>query len=127
MYDPDAVFGTHIHWMISNIKNRDINSGVELIPYKGPAPPPKTGKHRYIIELYEKNLLNTDSFEERSISIGNLRKKLGLNIPVNKIQFISQNENGGKRNKTKNKKSKKRLRLNKNMKKTKKFKYYIIV
>lgn len=50
MYDPDAVVGNHIHWIIYNITNNNINTGSNMIPYKGPAPPPKTGKHRYIFE-----------------------------------------------------------------------------
>jgi phosphatidylethanolamine-binding protein (PEBP) family uncharacterized protein len=108
MYDPDAVGGTHIHWVLSNITNMNINNGINLIPYKGPAPPPGTGKHRYIFELYEQNILNLDLNEERSILIENLRKKLGVNLPINKIQFISQNEKGGKKNKTYKRKNKKR-------------------
>jgi phosphatidylethanolamine-binding protein (PEBP) family uncharacterized protein len=107
MYDPDAVIGTFIHWIVSDIKNNDIDKGRDLITYKGPAPPPKTGKHHYIFELYEQQLSNTNPFEERSITIENLRERLGLKEPINKIQFISQNEIGGKRKRT-NKRKKNR-------------------
>lgn len=55
IYDPDAVGGTHVHWLVTNIKDNNINNSNILIPYKGPAPPPNTCKHRYIFELYEQN------------------------------------------------------------------------
>lgn len=100
MYDPDATIGTFIHWIVSNIKNNNVNEGIDLITYKGPAPPQKTGKHHYIFELYEQQLSDTNSFEERNITIEKLREMLDLNEPINKIQFISQNESGGKRRKT---------------------------
>ena len=115
MYDPDAVIGTFVHWIVSNIKNNNVNEGTDLIAYKGPAPPPKTGKHRYIFELYEQQLSNHNSFENRNTTIENLRRSLDLNEPINKIQFISQNESGGKRRRTnkrkKNRKAKTRRKI----------------
>ena len=45
LYDPDAVGGTHIHWLVINILDRNINNGKTILPYKGPAPPPNSGKH----------------------------------------------------------------------------------
>ena len=51
LYDPDSVAGTYIHLAIINITNNDIKTGNIIIPYKGPAPPPGTGKHRYIFGL----------------------------------------------------------------------------
>jgi len=120
LYDPDAVNGTHVHWTAINIKN-NINNSKALLHYQGPAPPVKTGKHRYIFELYKQSeMLNVEPLGERSISINSLRNKLNLSKYISKIHFISQNESGGKRKKTKrnNKKNKKR-----NNKKTKKRKY----
>lgn len=101
MYDPDAINGTYIHWIVSDIKENNIKNGKVLIPYKGPAPPPKTGKHRYIFELYLQG--NNLNISERSISIISVRNKMSLNEPIYKIQFISQNEGGGKKRKTKRK------------------------
>jgi len=95
MYDPDAINGTYIHWIVTDIIKNDMKNGKILIPYKGPSPPPKTGKHRYIFELYLKG--NNEYVNKRSISIINLRNKLALNEPIFRIQFISQNENGGKK------------------------------
>jgi phosphatidylethanolamine-binding protein (PEBP) family uncharacterized protein len=115
LYDPDAVNGTHVHWIATNIKNNIINSKA-LLPYQGPAPPAKTGKHRYIFELYKQSkMLNVEPLAERSISINSLRNKLNLSKYISKIQFISQNESGGKHKKTKKRK--------RNNKKTKKRKY----
>ena len=104
MYDPDAVNGTHVHWLVININN-NIKNGKILLPYKGPAPPAKTGKHRYIFELYEQSeMLNVEPFEQRSISINLLRNKLNVSNYISKIKFISQNESGGKHKKTKRRK-----------------------
>jgi len=105
LYDPDAVNGTHVHWIVTNIKN-NINNSKALLPYQGPAPPAKTGKHRYIFELYKQSeMLNVEPLGERSISINLLRNKLNLSNYISKIQFISQNESGGKHKKTKRRKS----------------------
>ena len=115
MHDPDAVNGNRVHWLVTNI-NKNINNGKPLLPYVGPAPPAKTGKHRYIFELYKQSeMLNVEPLGERSISINSLRNKLGLSKYISKIQFISENESGGKRKKTNKRKS--------NNKKTKKRKY----
>ena len=115
MHDPDAVNGNRVHWLVTNIKN-NINNSKALLPYVGPAPPAKTGKHRYIFELYKQSeMLNVEPLGERSISINSLRNKLNLSNYISKIQFISQNESGGKHKKTKKRKS--------NNKKTKKRKY----
>jgi len=107
MYDPDAPSGTVVHWFITNIKGNDINNGTIMLPYKGPAPPPKTGKHRYIFELHEQNE-NIDNFilslKNRIASLSLIKKVLKFSKPEFKLQFISQNESGGKRIKTKNKK-----------------------
>ncbi len=117
MYDPDAVNGTHVHWLVTNIEN-NINNGKILLSYQGPAPPAKTGKHRYIFELYKQaELLNVEPFEERSISINLLKNKLNLSNYISKIQFISQNESGGKNKKTKKRRNnKKKTRRHKRVK-----------
>ena len=87
------------------------------MPYQGPAPPPKTGKHRYIFELFEQSeMLNIEPLEERSISINLLRNKLNVSNYISKIKFISQNESGGK-----NKKTKKRRKYIKKTKRNKKY------
>jgi phosphatidylethanolamine-binding protein (PEBP) family uncharacterized protein len=109
MYDPDSVSGTHIHWLIININN-NIKNGKILLPYQGPAPPPKSGKHRYTFELYEQeNMLNLEPFENRIITINSLKNQLNIvDNYIAKIKFISQNESGGK--KTRRKKSRRSRR-----------------
>ena len=113
MYDPDAVNGTHIHWLVTNIKNNIKNSKI-LLTYQGPAPPAKTGKHRYIFELYEQeSILNLEPFENRIITINSLKNQLNIvDNYIAKIKFISQNESGGKNRKSKkySKKNSKRVK-----------------
>jgi hypothetical protein len=107
MYDPDALGGTHIHWLVVNIKNSNIENGLTLLDYKGPAPPPNTGKHRYIFKVYEQmDVLNLSPLEDRSISINYLQDLLKIDNCVYKIKFISKNETGGRSKKTKTKKTK---------------------
>lgn len=106
MYDPDTVNGTYVHWIVSNIKGDDLNNGNIIIPYKGPSPPPKTGKHRYIFELYsQSSKMDRFTNQERSISIDALREKMRLSINdlLYKKQFISQNSSGGKKTKLRKK------------------------
>ena len=112
MYDPDAINGTFIHWLVVNIKD-DINNGKIILSYKGPSPPPKTGQHRYIFELYEQDkTINIESNlvdSERSISISNIKNKLNISNYISKIQFISENESGGKKSITRNNKKYKKI------------------
>jgi phosphatidylethanolamine-binding protein (PEBP) family uncharacterized protein len=101
LYDPDAVGGTYIHWLKVNITNNDINTGNIIISYKGPSPPPKTGIHHYIFELYKQNRENnSEKITERLISIAEFKKNLKINTLIDKIQFISENKSGGKKCKT---------------------------
>jgi phosphatidylethanolamine-binding protein (PEBP) family uncharacterized protein len=107
MYDPDAIVGTFDHWIVTNIVNQNIKDGLQLLPYMGPKPPPKTGNHRYIFELYEQKELNISALKERNYTINMLRKILKLDKPLFKIQFISKNEVGGKKINTNKKKNRK--------------------
>lgn len=100
MYDPDAVKGTHIHWLVININN-NIKNGTILLPYQGPAPPPKSGKHRYTFELYEQeDMLNLEPLSNRIITINSLKNQLNIKNYIAKIKFISQNESGGKKSRS---------------------------
>lgn len=62
MIDPDAGKETptsvrpgnyYLHWLVVNITAGSIQSGDAIVPYQGPTPPPGTGKHEYIFQLYE--------------------------------------------------------------------------
>ena len=82
MFDPEAVGGNKIHWLIVNIINDDISSGNTLIKYKGPTPPKGSGIHHYTFVLAEqKELIQTNNleFKTRFIKLNKLFKKLGVN------------------------------------------------
>ena len=116
MRDPYSVYGNRFHWIEINIVN-DIKNGDDLLSYTGPAPPPKTGTHHYIFELYEQDRSIDVKLEERNIPMDFVKKKLNIGQPISVVQFISKNQSGGKR-----KKKTKRKRNNK--KKTKRYKRY---
>jgi phosphatidylethanolamine-binding protein (PEBP) family uncharacterized protein len=116
MRDPDSIHGNRFHWIAINIVN-DIKNADDLLSYTGPAPPPKTGMHHYIFELYEQERNIDMKLEERNIPMNFVKKMLNIGEPISVIQFISKNQSGGKR-----KKRSKRKRNNK--KKTKRYKRY---
>lgn len=124
MYDPDAINGTHIHWVITNIVGNNISTGTSVIPYKGPAPPPKTGKHRYIFELYEQPDLINVEMQERNMSVEDFRKFMGLNISdlLYKLQFISQNTSAGKKTRRATNKNSSKSKLTRRVKMVKRVK-----
>ena len=116
MHDPDSIHGNRFHWIAINIVN-DIKNADDLLSYTGPAPPPKTGMHHYIFELYEQERNIDMKLEERNIPMNFVKKILNIGEPISVVQFISKNQSGGKR-----KKRTKRKRTNK--KKTKRYKRY---
>ena len=117
LYDPDSVAGTYIHLAIINITNNDIKTGNIIIPYKGPAPPPGTGKHRYIFGLYQQDRdIFVEPINERQMELNNLENILKVSNPIVETKFISQNEIGGKKRKPKTKR-----RRNKRFKKTRRY------
>ena len=116
MRDPDSIHGNRFHWIVINIVN-DIKNGDDLLSYTGPSPPPKTGTHHYIFELYEQDRSIDMKLEERNIPMDFVKKILNIGNPISVVQFISKNQSGGKR-----KKRTKRKRNNK--KKTKRYKRY---
>ena len=116
MRDPDSIHGNRFHWIVINIVN-DIKNGDDLLSYTGPAPPPKTGTHHYIFELYEQDRTIDVNLEERNISMDFVKKKLNIGEPIFVVQFISKNQSGGKR-------KKRTKRKTNNKKKTKRYKRY---
>ena len=115
MRDPDSVYGNRFHWIVVNIFD-DIKNGDDLLSYTGPAPPPKTGTHHYIFELYEQDRTIDVNLEERNIPMDFVKKKLNIGKPISVVQFISKNQSGGKRKKrtkrkrTKGKRTKRQMR-----------------
>jgi len=98
MYDPDAVKGTHWHWIVTNIRGNDFVSGVNLLEYHGPDPPDKK-IHRYVFELYPINKRNSqERFLERNSSLQKGKEYLGLSgEPVLVFQFLSKKMVGGRK------------------------------
>lgn len=102
MRDPDALLGHRIHWLIQNIPlslNEEIllssikeNEMNVILPYSGPSPPPHTGKHHYIFELYEqKSIKSLTYWTERYISYDNFIKKMKLKKdPISSFMFIAE-------------------------------------
>jgi phosphatidylethanolamine-binding protein (PEBP) family uncharacterized protein len=107
MYDPDSIHGNRFHWIAINIIN-DIKNGNDLLSYTGPAPPPKTGTHHYIFELYEQDRNIDMKLEERNIPMDFVKKMLNIaGEPISVLHFISKNQSGGKRKRrTKRKRTK---------------------
>lgn len=104
LHDPNAVGGDKIHWLRANITNNDINSGTDILPYVGPAPPPNSGMHHYIFELYEKKIENIPNLNNDRRELTEFKKEFDINESIDKIEFISKNENGGKRRQTRKRK-----------------------
>jgi phosphatidylethanolamine-binding protein (PEBP) family uncharacterized protein len=88
MFDPDAVHGNRIHWLI-------INSDIILFPYIGPNPPPGSGLHHYhflLIAQDEPIATPSRPLKKRQISIKTLLKKLGLQgTIVDETYIVSHN------------------------------------
>ena len=101
MYDPDSVKGIFIHWLILNIpKNSNvISSGTYIKNYYKPSPPPKTGKHRYIFELYRHDA--PIHVSDKEVSYQYISEILKKNATlVKRLAFLSENKSqmGGSTN-----------------------------
>ncbi len=95
MFDPDAIGGNKIHWLIINIINQNILNGDEIINYKGPAPPKGTGTHRYVFCLFEQKKIIPNQnvlFDSRFIELRSLFKKIVPSMNFIDVKyFISEN------------------------------------
>jgi phosphatidylethanolamine-binding protein (PEBP) family uncharacterized protein len=108
MYDPNAVGGIMVHWLILNIPmNRSIIEGVTKKKYYPPSPPKGSGKHNYMFKLYSHD--KPLSINSNSVNIyDEVLKVLSSNgvSEVKTLSFISENANeksvlelnGGKKN-----------------------------
>jgi len=128
MHDPNAVGGNVNHWIVVNIKNGDINSGQTIVTYKGPSPPPNTGVHHYIFDLYiQKSELYVSEKINHTSALDDVYRVLELTnqTPVVEKYFTSQyvKINGGKI--ISKKRVKKTRHVKKNRRRTKKTKKII--
>jgi hypothetical protein len=60
--------------------------------------------HHYIFELYEKKIENIPNLNNDRRELTEFKKEFDINEPIDKIEFISKNENGGKRRQTRKRK-----------------------
>jgi phosphatidylethanolamine-binding protein (PEBP) family uncharacterized protein len=114
MYDPDAIHGNRFHWIVINIVN-DIKNGNDLLPYSGAAPPPKSGTHHYIFELYVQDGNIDMHLKERNIPLDFVKTKLNIEDPISVVYFISKNQSGGKKKKRTKRKRTKRKKTKRQM------------
>ena len=125
MYDPNAISGTYLHWLVTNIKGNDFDSGEERLTYYGPHPPKNSGVHNYIFSLFlgGTQFKGTPFKENRTMSLDELFHKLNITniVPIYTNKFQSQYIEGGRRTKTvkKIKMKRKRSRKNKRIYRTK--------
>ena len=118
MYDPDSVKGIFIHWLIINIpKNSNvITSGTSIKNYYKPSPPPKTGKHRYIFELYRHDA--PIHVIDKEVSYEYISEILKKNATlVKRLAFLSENKSqmGGSTNSRRSRRSR-RIRISRRQK-----------
>ena len=122
MHDPDAVNDNHNvnHWVITNIQS---NSTFDtFLAYKGPHPPPGSGVHKYIFNLYlqpnglSKNTKIILTNDNRSIPVPDLLDQLQLTNEnmISSVYFAinASSNSGGKRSrrrKSRRRKSRRRI------------------
>ena len=98
MFDPDAVGGNKIHWLIVNITKNDISIGNTILNYKGPNPPKDSGKHHYVYSLFRQHKIIDPKnivLDSRFIKLDKLFKMLKINNNYFKFEnikyFVSKN------------------------------------
>jgi len=84
LVDPDfpsreAKAGQIVHWMISNIRGSDINTGATVCPYISPCPSANSGFHRYTYILAKQGqALETSERPRHITSVKQMLKVEGL-------------------------------------------------
>jgi phosphatidylethanolamine-binding protein (PEBP) family uncharacterized protein len=72
LHDPDAPSAkiqgaSWLHFLAINLESGNLMSGNLIMPYAPPAPPPGSGVHRYLFELYKQpDVFSLESIQERS-------------------------------------------------------------
>ena len=128
MYDPNAVNGIFIHWLVINIpKNSLIQNGEIKKQYYPPSPPAGSGVHTYIFQLYGHNTKLTipDNIVNNYASVSDILSKQATLLQI--LSFTSRNKDekkvlglsgmqGGRKNKKLKShiRSKKRTRIGRN-------------
>lgn len=115
MVDPDAPsrtdksYSEYVHYIVTGLKLSseageiavvDVDKGNELVPYMGPAPPEKTGKHRYVFILFKETQNSPKSYEGDRARWGTDKPGTGVRawaakynlLPVAVNFFYAQND-----------------------------------
>jgi len=97
MYDPDAVGGNFIHWIVTQIPGNYFDKGYPILDYYNPHPPKGSGLHRYIFSLYLLDFNSDSNFnlkmnnDERQIELNSILKKFTIkNQPIYSRFFFSK-------------------------------------
>ena len=113
VHDPDAPAGNHLHWIVVNIPGLNINKGIHVLPYDGPHPPPKSGTHHYIFELFKQTQkINKSLMFKRVMPQQDVLDKFDniIGKPIDTGHFTSAFTNTkpvGRKNKTRKNKTRK--------------------
>ena len=79
-FDPDAVGGNKIHWLVVNIQTQTMH-GKTVFPYVPPHPPTNSGRHHYIFWICkhaEPIHIGHNALANRFVDILMVMKRLGL-------------------------------------------------
>lgn len=106
MIDPDATSPPWLHWLVVNIPSSSdsalgritwtpipalpIYKGSVLMSYQGPTPPPGTGRHRYIIKVYQqKHKIESSVNQRANFNSNDFAVNNGLNLVAKKQYFVN--------------------------------------
>ncbi|KAJ1566235.1 Phosphatidylethanolamine-binding protein 1, partial [Nowakowskiella sp. JEL0078] len=106
MTDPDApsranpIRGEWRHWIVTNIRGNNLESGSTLWEYQGPGPMPDTGLHRYTYLLYKQPSVGPMAMEappadeikpRMKFKVREFAERYGLHLVAGNFMF-AQNE-----------------------------------
>lgn len=81
MFDPDAVGGSKIHWLVLNIGR--VGDGTTVLSYVPPNPPRGSGLHRYVFWILEHDhRIPPPRLSDRFIGIPTLLSLIGVPMRI---------------------------------------------
>lgn len=83
----------YLHWLVVNISGGSLSSGDGLVSYQGPTPPPGTGKHEYIFQLYKQPCGLTTGLNVKTRpnwSLQSFLKGKNLSLVESKSMFVGK-------------------------------------
>lgn len=89
MYDPDAVGGNKIHWLITNIIDNNISIGNIIFEYQKPNPPRYSGVHHYIFCLFDQDkFMKPIYIQNRYLELIQLFEKMQCLVKLIDMKFF---------------------------------------